>query len=444
MNVLIYDGSHAGDGMAARLGDALRAQLVARGWQAETVVLREQRIGNCAGDFYCWVRSPGLCNTDDDNRLIAARMMHSDLLVYLTPVTFGGYSSALKRMVDHQIQNILPLFTTVEGEVHHQKRYQRYPNLLVFGWMDRPDERAAAVFRHLVQRNAINMHAETSVCQVIAAVEPAAALANQPAAGREAIQRGQSSPRVALPMPAASGPAVGQARAAAPVRRALLLVGSPRTKKSTSASLGGYLTEQLAARGVESETLQIYTAFSSRERARAALAAVDAADLLVLAFPLYVDALPAPVVAALETILAHRRDGAARPGRLAAIANCGFPEAAHNATALAICAEFARQAGLHWLGGLALGGGEGLVHGAPLAELGGRGESIRQSLALAAGELAEGQPIPQSARDLLARGVIPNWLYRLMGGYGWRQQAGRYGMQHNLRRQPYLSITQER
>jgi len=444
MNVLIYDGSHAGDGMAARLGDALRAQLVARGWQAETVVLREQRIGNCAGDFYCWVRSPGLCNTDDDNRLIAARMMHSDLLVYLTPVTFGGYSSALKRMVDHQIQNILPLFTTVEGEVHHQKRYQRYPNLLVFGWMDRPDERAAAVFRHLVQRNAINMHAETSVCQVIAADAPDAALAQQAGAWLEAIQRGQSSPRVSLPMAAASGPAAGAPRAATPVRRALLLVGSPRTRKSTSASLGGYLTEQLAARGVETETLQIYTAFSSRERARAALAAVDAADLLVLAFPLYVDALPAPVVAALEAIVANRRAGAARPGRLAAIANCGFPEAAHNATALAICAEFARQAGLGWLGGLALGGGEGLVHGAPLVELGGRGAAIRQSLDLAAAELAEGRPIPQSARDRLARSVIPSWLYRLMGGYGWRQQASRYGMQHNLRRQPYLSITHER
>jgi multimeric flavodoxin WrbA len=437
MNALIYDGSHAGDGMAARVGDALRAQLAVRGWQAETVVLREQRIGNCAGDFYCWVRSPGLCNTDDDNRVIAAKMMQSDLVVYLTPVTFGGYSSALKRMVDHQIQNILPLFTTVEGEVHHQKRYQRYPNLLVVGWMERPDEQAAAVFRHLVQRNAINMHAQTSVCQAIAVDEPDAALAEQAAAWLEAIQRGQSSPRVALPLAAPSG-------AAAPVRRALLLVGSPRTRKSTSASLGGYLTEQLAARGVECETLQLYTAFSSRERARAALAAVEAADLLVLAFPLYVDALPAPVVAALETIVAHRGAGAAGPGSLVAIANCGFPEAAHNATALAICAEFARQAGLHWLGGLALGGGEGLVHGAPLSELGGQGAAIRQSLALAAAQLAEGRPVPQTARDLLARGGIPSWLYRLMGGYGWRQQASRYGMQHNLRRQPYLSITQER
>jgi NAD(P)H-dependent FMN reductase len=436
MKALIYDGSHAGDPMAARLGDALRAQLIARGWETESLVLRDQRIGNCAGDFYCWVRSPGLCNTDDDNRLIASKMMHSDLLVYLTPVTFGGYSSALKRMVDHQIQNILPLFTTIGGEIHHQKRYAHYPNLLVVGWMDPVDAQSAAIFRHLVQRNAINMHAATSVCDVVAARGPAGgetetALADQASAWLAAIERGQSSPPVALP-------AASRQPSAAPVRRAVLLVGSPRTKKSTSASLGGYLMQELAGRGVETETLQIYTAFSSRERARAALAALDAADLWVLAFPLYVDALPAPVVAALETIAAGRGTAAARRVRLAAIANCGFPEAAHNATALAICAEFARTAGLDWLGGLALGGGEGLVHGEPLDALGGRAAGMRQALALAAAGLAEGHAIPPAAQAGMAKSVVPNWLYRWMGGYGWSQQARQYGMERNLRRQPYL------
>ena len=109
------------------------AQLQARGWGAETIVLREQKIGNCAGDFFCWVRSPGVCNVDDDNRVIAAKVVRSDLVIYLTPVTFGGYSSALKRMVDHQIQNISPFFTAIDGEIHHQPRYAAYPDLLVIG-----------------------------------------------------------------------------------------------------------------------------------------------------------------------------------------------------------------------------------------------------------------------------------------------------------------------
>jgi hypothetical protein len=129
--------------------------------------------------------------------------------------------------------------------------------------------------------------------------------------------------------------------------------------------------------------------------------------------------------------------GLPRRSALAAIANCGFPEAAHNATTLAICAEFARQCGFTWAGGLALGGGEGLVHGTPLNELDGRALPIKKSLELAAAALAVGKPIPQAARDLLAKPAIPKWLYLLSGAYGWRQQAKPYGMEKSLKRQPY-------
>lgn len=109
MKTLILDGSHANDAPAGKIVNALRHHLP----DAETIVLREQKIGNCAGDFYCWVRNPGVCNINDDNRTIAAKTAQSDVVIYLTPVTFGGYSSQLKRMVDHQIQNISPFFRNI-------------------------------------------------------------------------------------------------------------------------------------------------------------------------------------------------------------------------------------------------------------------------------------------------------------------------------------------
>lgn len=423
MKTLILDGSHAGDPAAEKTSAALRAQLP----NAETLILREQKIGNCAGDFFCWVRSPGLCNTDDDNRVIAEKIIQSDLVIYLTPVTFGGVSSALKRAVDHQIQNISPFFTSINGEIHHQRRYSRYPDILTIGWMDAPDPQAEAVFRRLTQRVAINMYAATAVCGI---VNPALELDAQVRGWLDAVRRKESTPAPALPTMEVSS------AAAAPVRRAVLLVGSPRTKKSTSASLGGYLMEQLSARGVEAETVQVYTAFNSAERTRLALEKLDQADLVVLAFPLYVDSLPAPVIAALEKIAAHR--AAAKVGqRFAAIANCGFPEAHHNDTALAVCAQFARQAGMTWLGSLALGGGEGLVHGVPLNEMDGRAIPLKQALDLAAESLADGQPIPQSARDRLARPFIPAWLYRMAGGFGWKRWARELGTEKSLKAQPY-------
>ncbi len=426
MKTLILDGSHPGDATAANLNAALRAQLP----DAETLILREQRIGNCAGDFFCWVRSPGLCNTDDDNRVIAEKIMHSDLIVYLTPVTFGGVSTTLKRMVDHQIQNIAPFFTSINGEIHHQRRYERYPNTLTIGWMDAPDAQAEAIFHHLAHRNAINMYASTSISGI---VNPKADLAEQVSGWLADAQR-----KTSAPVPVLQTMEVSPA-GAAPVKRAVLLVGSPRTKKSTSSSLGGYLMEQLSARGIETETIQVYTSFNSAERTQLALEKLDQADLVVLAFPLYVDSLPAPVISALEKIAAHRAATKVNQ-RFTAIANCGFPEAHHNDTALAICAQFARQTGMAWLGSLALGGGEGLVHGAALKDMDGRAIPIKKSLDLAADSLADGQPVPQSARDLLARPSVPNWLYRFMGGFGWRQHAKGYGVQKSIRAQPYKII----
>lgn len=427
MKILILDGSHINDPQASRIVSALRKHLP----DAETITLREQKIGNCAGDFFCWTRNPGMCNTDDDNRIIAAKIVQSDLVIYLTPVTFGGYSSELKRMVDHQIQNISPFFTSIEGEIHHQKRYSHYPNALTIGWMGEPNAQAESIFRHLIHRNAINLYAKTSVCGLVIGSQPEAELTAQTGLWLEAIASGSNSPVPAIPatdiFPVE----------ATPVRRAVLLVGSPRTKKSTSASLGGYLFEQLNARGVETETIQIYTSLNSQERVKAMVDTIDNVDLVVLAFPLYVDSLPAPVIAALEKIAAHRKDNQSHT-LFAAISNCGFPEAQHNDTALAICSEFARQNGFNWAGSLALGGGEGLVHGVPLNEMDGRAIPLKKSLELAAEALTAGQPIPQPARDLLAKPFIPNWIYKLVGGFGWRQQAKQYGMEKNLKRQPYL------
>jgi len=261
MKTLILDGSLANDSMGARAASALQSDLAARNWTSETIILREQKIGNCAGDFFCWVRTPGVCNTNDDNRIIAEKIVQSDLVVYLTPITFGGYSSALKRAVDHQIQNISPFFATVDGETHHQKRYSKYPSVITVGWADQPNAQAEAVFRHLVYRNAINMYSPVSVCGL---VNREAKLEDQLNAWLDQVEGGISTPVPDLPSPSLLH------ADSAPVRRAVLLVGSPRTKKSTSASLGGYLMDKLVARGIETETIQIYTTFNSAERTRLA------------------------------------------------------------------------------------------------------------------------------------------------------------------------------
>jgi len=432
MKTLILDGSHANDALGGRIAAALQANLDSCGWTSETISLREKKIGNCAGDFFCWTRNPGVCNVDDDNRDIAEKLIQTDLVIYLSPVTFGATSSMLKRMMDHQVQNLSPFFTTINGETHHQKRYAAYPRVLTIGWLDAPHADAESIFRHLAFRNAINMHASSNVCGIAYKTQSDSELSDSLQHSLYQIERCHRDPEPALP--ALNISSAEQTL----VRRALLLVGSPRTRKSSSASLGEYLFEQMNQRGVETETIYLYTSLNSRERMDKMYAALDTADLVVLAFPLYVDSLPAPVLSDLEKIALHR---AQKPtsARFAAIANCGFPEAHHNATALAVCAEFAHSAGFEWMGSLSLGGGQGMVNGIPLKELDGRAIPIRQSLDLAAEALASGSPIPEAARAKLAKLSIPNWLYKFFGSWGWKQTAKGYGAQNHLRSRPYLT-----
>lgn len=432
MRVVILNGAAADDALGGRVERAVLAHLATRDHSVRTFTLRENKIGNCAGDFFCWVRSPGQCMVADDNREIAAAVANADLLVYLTPITFGGYSSTLKKAVDHQIQNISPFFITLNGETHHARRYPRYADFLVIGWQPERNPGAAAVFRHLVWRNSLNLYPRTWHCEIVSGDPSEATLASQIAFAMDVMARHESDPRPALPAPQIQP---GQERPAP--HSALLLVGSPRTRNSTSHALGDYLMQQLGARGVQTEIVHLYTTLSNPQKMQHLLVQVERSDLTVLAFPLYIDTLPAPVILLLERLAAHRAAHPAPDAGFAALVNCGFPEPQHNANALAVCAEFARSAGFAWLGGLALGGGEGVVHGTPLNELDARAAPLKRALALAAEALARGQPVPPAAEKLISKPLIPPWAYRLVGTFGWLRAARRWGAHRDLNRRPY-------
>ena len=77
------------------------------------------------------------------------------------------------------------------------------------------------------------------------------------------------------------------------------------------------------------------------------------------------------------------------------------------------------------------------MHGTPLNQLDGRAIPLKKALDLSAEALAQGRAIPQAAQDFLAKPFIPSWLYRLMGGLGWKQQAKKYGIQKIMGRKTY-------
>ncbi len=167
MDALILNGALAGDADADAVQELLRRELAAAGCRPQATVLRDVPVAYCQGCFECWLKTPGMCKTDDAGREIAAAFIRSDVVVLLTPVTFGGYSSELKKALDRIAGLVLPFFMHIRGEVHHRPRYARYPALLAVGMLPQPDPAQERVFHTLVQRNALNFHAPWHEARVL-------------------------------------------------------------------------------------------------------------------------------------------------------------------------------------------------------------------------------------------------------------------------------------
>ena len=101
------------------------------------------------------MKTPGNCVINDEGRETTRKAIQSDLMVWLTPVTFGGYSSELKKALDRIIPVLMPYFQTYQGQIHHTMRYKKYPKLLVIGVQDAGMD-YEEIFTALAERNMLN------------------------------------------------------------------------------------------------------------------------------------------------------------------------------------------------------------------------------------------------------------------------------------------------
>lgn len=445
-NVVILDGAAIGDQDLPPILNVFTDVLKAGGAQVETFPLREMKLAHCLGCFDCWIKTPGVCVEADAGREVAKAFIRSDVAVLFTPVTFGGYSPELKKMMDRLIPLIPPFFQMDHGEIHHPPRYARRPRLMVVGVQRHPDTGEAHIFKTLAGRNAINLQPPSYAAEVVPSTDDLDALRGR---FKELLTRCDTLPfgeaaASLMPAPVLPDAAVDPGSR----RQALLIVGSPKTNEpSTSSALGGFLVDSLKKKGWETESLTLRAKLNRPEGEGELHSAVERAGLILLVFPLYVDALPYLVTKALAVIAASRRDGGtSSPQRLVAIVNSGFPETHQNAVALAICREFAAQSGFTWAGGLAFGAG-GMIGGQPLTEAKRPGPPARHVMAIlemTAASLAEGRPVPAEAMKMIERNrifsALFNRLYIWMGAKSFEKLAAKNGItKDKLLAQPYAA-----
>jgi len=137
--------------------------------------------------------------------------------------------------------------------------------------------------------------------------------------------------------------------------RLAVLNGSPRGAQSnTDLLLSAFLAGFEEREGHEHVLFHLVSRF---ERVRA-LEAFSRADAVLVAFPLYVDSMPAPVAEFVEA-LAPRCGEAKNPGLLFLVQS-GFPEACHSRPVERWAEKLARRLGSPYLGTIVKGGVEGM------------------------------------------------------------------------------------
>jgi multimeric flavodoxin WrbA len=215
-------------------------------------------------------------------------------------------------------------------------------------------------------------------------------------------------------------------------RKFLALIGSPRPN-STSSHLAQYLADGLAARGWQAQVIVACAAIRRPEKWPELESAFREADAVAVVAPLYVDSAPAELTTALERLAHVRTD---RTGRLIAVVNCGFAEASQNDVALEIYRLFAREAGLHWAGGLAIGEG-GMLAGKPLAAQGGKARNVVAAFDQTIAALDAGEDIPESAAAGIRSGGIPTWAYCAIANFSMIIGAAKHGNLFRIGATPY-------
>jgi hypothetical protein len=200
----------------------------------------------------------------------------------------------------------------------------------------------------------------------------------------------------------------------------ILVNASPKPGRGTSAFLVQTL-ERLLAGSHEVVLAKV----GLRPPTEGELAGLLEAEVLVLAFPLYADAIPSHLMGALVRLATLRSPGPHRLRMVYALVNNGFFEGEQNHLAFEILGHWCRAQGWGWGGGIGHGAGEmvGQLGSVPL------GHGPLKNLGRALIPLAEAISKATPGETRFLRPNFPRFLWRLAAVHGfWYPQARNNGL----------------
>ena len=123
--------------------------------RCDCVIPADGKYAPCRGCFGCWTKHPAECFIRDKLRQVCRIIGQADELVIITKNLYGGYSAAVKNVLDRSIGTSTPLSTYRGRQMHHTLRYGRHGLWKVVVYGDITDAEKDT-FRCLAERNAVN------------------------------------------------------------------------------------------------------------------------------------------------------------------------------------------------------------------------------------------------------------------------------------------------
>ncbi|MGI6061954.1 MAG: hypothetical protein ACOYBI_21280 [Blautia sp.] len=199
-----------------------------------------------------------------------------------------------------------------------------------------------------------------------------------------------------------------------------LINGSPKAKDSSSGFILKELREMISPKN---EIVDLH--FMKKNPGTGDLEPLRDSDVMVFAFPLYVDSLPSHLLSCLVQLEDFLKNAAfTKNCTVYAIANCGFYEGRQNTLALDIMKNWCARAGVRWGGGLGIGGG-GMI---PMLSGIAPGKGPKKNFSTAMDTLSHRILRQETGETICFSPNFPRILYKAAAEMGWRQAVKNNGL----------------
>jgi len=192
-----------------------------------------------------------------------------------------------------------------------------------------------------------------------------------------------------------------------------LINGSPKVKKSASEHILASLKSLLPEDSEFEEFRLNHTKLTDTD-----LMKIAGLDILIFAFPLYVDGIPSHLLHCLYQMETYLNINKVKEIKVFAIVNCGFYEGHQASIALDLMKNWCSKAKLEWGQGVGIGGGGFLasLEGSP------KNQGPVKNLYDALKSLAVNMSLQHENENIYTVPNFPRVIYALGGNMGWRKQ----------------------